>query len=138
VEYSARKRYINDLMYNTPDRKGLGTFIWEPTRHREALFDKNGTNAGGGQESNFTTDTGTVQGARVRTNGFAGTNVSAGTGINTNSADFINRRFGTNEASRAAWRKQRFGGRYDANEFFDLYPQMAKDYEKSAANLSHP
>ena len=41
-EYSARKRYINDLMFNAPDWKGLGAFIWEPTRHREALFDKDG------------------------------------------------------------------------------------------------
>jgi arabinogalactan endo-1,4-beta-galactosidase len=138
VEYSARKRYVNDLMFNTSDNKGLGTFIWEPTRHREALFDKDGTNAGGGQESNFTTDTGTAQGARVRTNAFSGTNVSATAGENTNSPELINRRFGTNEASRAAWRKQRFGGRYDANELFDLYPQMAKDYEKPAVNLSHP
>lgn len=138
LEYSARKRDINDLMFNTPDKKGLGTFIWEPTRHREALFDKDGTNAGGGQASNFTTDTGTVQGARVRTNVFGGTNVSAGAGTNANSAEFTNRRFDTNEASRVALRKQRFGGRYDVNEFFDLYPQMAKDYEKSAASMSHP
>jgi beta-galactosidase/arabinogalactan endo-1,4-beta-galactosidase len=128
LEYSARKRYVNDLMFNTPDRKGLGTFIWEPTRHREALFDKDGKNAGGGQESNFTTDTGIVQGARVQTNSLSSTNLSA----NTNSSEFINRRFGTNETARAAWRRQRFGGRYDANELFDLYPQMAKDYADGA------
>ena len=119
LEYSARKRYINDLMYDTPDRKGLGTFIWEPTRHREALFDKDGKNAGGGQESNFTVDTGVVQGARMRTNA-----MTAGNMASTNTVE----RFGTNEVARAAWRRQRFGGRYDANELFNLYPQMAKDY----------
>jgi arabinogalactan endo-1,4-beta-galactosidase len=127
VEYSARKRYINDLMFETPDKKGLGTFIWEPTRHREALFDKDGKNAGGGQESNFTTDTGILQGARVRTNSPASTNLTS-SAVSTNSTEFINRRFGTNEAARIAWRKQRFGGRYDVNELFELYPQMAKDY----------
>lgn len=62
-EYSARKRYVNDLTFNIPDRKGLGTFIWEPTRHREALFDQNGYNAGGGQASNFVQDMGINQGA---------------------------------------------------------------------------
>jgi arabinogalactan endo-1,4-beta-galactosidase len=134
VEYSARKRYINDLMFDTPDKKGLGTFIWEPTRHREALFDKDGKNAGGGQESNFTTDTGIAQGARLRTNSIPATNSTTGTAnpanppVNTNSPEFIYRSFGTNEAARADWRKRRFGGRYDANELFELYPQMSHDY----------
>jgi len=119
AEYSAQKRYINDLMFNTPDRKGLGTFIWEPTRHRESLFDKNGKNAGGGQASNFTNDLGTNQGARI---------APANGAANTNSPEYIGRSFGTNETARAAWRRQRFGGRYDANDLFNLYPQMAKDY----------
>jgi arabinogalactan endo-1,4-beta-galactosidase len=137
VEYSARKRYINDLMYETPDRKGLGTFIWEPTRHREALFDKDGKNAGGGQESNFTTDTGINQGARQQTNSAASTNRVGGT-VNTNTSEFINRRFGTNEAARATWRKQRFGGRYDVNELMGLYPQMARDYADQKAQIETP
>ena len=118
AEYSAQKRYINDLVFDTPDRKGLGTFIWEPTRHREALFDKDGKNAGGGQASNFTNDQGINQGARI---------VPAAV-TDTNSPPFIARSFGTNETARAAWRRQRFGGRYDANDLFNLYPQMAKDY----------
>jgi beta-galactosidase/arabinogalactan endo-1,4-beta-galactosidase len=121
VEYSARKRYLNDLMFNTPDRKGLGTFIWEPTRHREALFDQDGKNAGGGQASNFTTDDGINQGARL-----ARTNAPAA--ANADSNEITYRRFGTNEAARAEWRKRRFGGRYNVNELMDLYPQMSKDY----------
>lgn len=133
LEYSARKRDINDLIFNTPDKKGLGTFIWEPTRHRESLFDKDGRSAGGGQESNFTTDTGINQGARSRTNNFGGTNrpafaMSTNGTANTNSPEAMFRSFGTNETARAGWRKKRFGGRYDANDFFNLYPQMAKDY----------
>src|SRR5208282_2105960 len=116
VEYSARKRFINDLMFNTPNQKGLGTFIWEPTRHREALFDKDGKNAGGGQASDFTTDEGTNQGAR--------TNAATPAVVNTNAITY--RSFGTNEAARVEWRKHHFGGRYDANELMDLYPQMSR------------
>jgi arabinogalactan endo-1,4-beta-galactosidase len=52
-EYSSRKRYVNDLMWNTPDKKGLGTFIWEPTRHKEAIFDQDGHNTGGGDPYYF-------------------------------------------------------------------------------------
>jgi arabinogalactan endo-1,4-beta-galactosidase len=140
VEYSARKRFINDLMFNTPDRKGLGTFIWEPTRHREALFDRDGKNAGGGQASNFTTDEGINQGARLaRTNSISATNLPSGAAqatnvaANTNSPESIYRSFGTNEAARAEWRKRRFGGRYDVNELMDLYPQMSKEYGNDKA-----
>jgi arabinogalactan endo-1,4-beta-galactosidase len=125
VEYSAQKRYINDLMFNTPHAKGLGTFIWEPTRHRQALFDKDGRNAGGGQASNFTTDQGINQGARL-----PGTNLasSANTPANTNLFESTNRNFGTNAAAYGEFRRRRLGGRYDANELFELYPQMAKDF----------
>ncbi len=48
AEYSSRKRYINDLVHALPDRRGWGTFIWEPIRHQEALFDRGGVDAGGG------------------------------------------------------------------------------------------
>ena len=48
AEYSYRKRELNDIVYNVPDRRGLGSFIWEPTRHHEAFFDRDGRNTGGG------------------------------------------------------------------------------------------
>jgi len=124
VEYSPRKRYINDLMFNTPNKKGLGTFIWEPTRHREAIFDKDGSNAGGGQASNFTTDENINQGARLR----QGTNTASLANANVNTNMAASHSFGTNEAARAEWRKRRVGGRYEVNELMDLYPQMSKDY----------
>ncbi len=38
VEYSEQKRFINDLVFNAPGNKGLGTFIWEPTRSQETIF----------------------------------------------------------------------------------------------------
>ncbi|WP_413062340.1 glycosyl hydrolase 53 family protein (plasmid) [Sphingomonas carotinifaciens] len=48
AEYSSRKRYLNDLVHALPGNRGWGTFIWEPIRHQEAVFDRNGRNAGGG------------------------------------------------------------------------------------------
>jgi arabinogalactan endo-1,4-beta-galactosidase len=42
AEYSHEKRAANDLMHGMPDRRGLGTFIWEPTRWMEAVFDRDG------------------------------------------------------------------------------------------------
>jgi arabinogalactan endo-1,4-beta-galactosidase len=46
AEYSAQKRYVNDTIFNAPNSKGIGSFIWEPTRWREAVFDREGHNAG--------------------------------------------------------------------------------------------
>jgi len=42
VEYSERKREVNDVAFNLPDGKGLGTFIWEPLNTWEQIFDKQG------------------------------------------------------------------------------------------------
>jgi arabinogalactan endo-1,4-beta-galactosidase len=38
AEYSYHKRECNQAVYTAPDRRGIGTFIWEPTRHHEAFF----------------------------------------------------------------------------------------------------
>jgi arabinogalactan endo-1,4-beta-galactosidase len=78
VEYSGQKRYINDLIFNAPGNKGLGSFMWSPMRERETIFDH-------------------------QTN-------SPATTASTNAPPRTN------------------GGRYDANAFMELYPQMAKDY----------
>ncbi|WP_437581551.1 glycosyl hydrolase 53 family protein [Sorangium sp. So ce887] len=42
AEYSWEKRAANDLMFNLPDKRGLGTFIWEPTEYHERIFDSRG------------------------------------------------------------------------------------------------
>jgi arabinogalactan endo-1,4-beta-galactosidase len=47
AEYSAEQRAANDTMFNLPNRRGLGTFNWDPTRSYEthpnhALFTTNG------------------------------------------------------------------------------------------------
>jgi arabinogalactan endo-1,4-beta-galactosidase len=40
AEYSQEKRAANDIMFGIPDQRGLGSFIWEPTRWMEAVFDR--------------------------------------------------------------------------------------------------
>jgi arabinogalactan endo-1,4-beta-galactosidase len=42
AEYSQEKRAANDIIHGLPDQRGLGTFIWEPTRWMEAVFDRQG------------------------------------------------------------------------------------------------
>jgi arabinogalactan endo-1,4-beta-galactosidase len=39
AEYSRVKRYVNDLFFHLPDRRGLGAYIWEPERHFESIFE---------------------------------------------------------------------------------------------------
>ena len=43
AEYSYHKRELNDAVYQLPERRGIGTFIWEPTRHHEAILDAHRT-----------------------------------------------------------------------------------------------
>ncbi|WP_460583347.1 glycoside hydrolase family 53 protein [Hymenobacter arcticus] len=42
VEYSERKREVNDAVFTLPGGKGKGSFIWEPLNTWEAVFDKQG------------------------------------------------------------------------------------------------
>jgi arabinogalactan endo-1,4-beta-galactosidase len=42
VEYSEHKKEVNDIVFNLPANKGLGTFIWEPLNTWEGIFDKQG------------------------------------------------------------------------------------------------
>jgi arabinogalactan endo-1,4-beta-galactosidase len=42
AEYSTQKQMVADLMFNLPNRRGLGTFIWEPTSFSERAFDSSG------------------------------------------------------------------------------------------------
>jgi arabinogalactan endo-1,4-beta-galactosidase len=98
AEYSSRKRYLNDLVHAHPN--GWGAYIWEPTRHQEAIFDKDGHNAGEGPRPNLLSQ-----------------------GINSAEAP------GAAPAIPTAPKPPRpNGGRYDANDLLKLYRQMARDY----------
>jgi len=104
AEYSAQKRYVNDLIHNAPHGKGRGSFIWEPTRHREALFDQGGWNTGGGLDSNFV----------------------GADDMSVNQGQTAPRDEGVQTRPRRP-RLDR-GGRYDANAYMDLYPLMSQAY----------
>ena len=45
VEYNPQRRLLNDIMFNLPNERGLGTFFWEPVLSGEwglSMFTKNG------------------------------------------------------------------------------------------------
>ena len=42
VEYSQRKKEVNELAFNVVNGKGKGTCIWEPLNTWESFFDKDG------------------------------------------------------------------------------------------------
>ncbi len=98
IEYSSRKRYLNDLIHAQPH--GWGSYIWEPTRHQEAIFLKDGVSAGEGPRPNLLSQ-----------------------GINAAEAP------GAVPAPTTEPKRRNHGGRYDADPtFLRLYRQMADDY----------
>ncbi|RVU01338.1 hypothetical protein EOD41_05075 [Mucilaginibacter limnophilus] len=42
AEYTFLKREVNDIAFNVPGGKGIGSFIWEPLNTWEMVFDKSG------------------------------------------------------------------------------------------------
>lgn len=107
AEYSYKKRELNDLVHAAPNNKGIGSFIWEPTRWREAIFDKDGQNAGD--------DTNNKPHLPASTLGPDGKVLPA-------SAPAA-------PASQPTARgPRRRGGRYDTNSHILPYPEMAKAY----------
>lgn len=42
AEYTHVKREVNDIAFNVPGGKGIGSFIWEPLNTWEAIFDGSG------------------------------------------------------------------------------------------------
>ncbi len=42
AEYSQLKREVNDISFNVPDNKAVGSFIWEPISSWEGIFDRSG------------------------------------------------------------------------------------------------
>lgn len=126
LEYSAQKEYVNDLVFNAPGERGLGTFIWEPTRHREALFNRNGVNAGGGQASNFVNDVGINQGATTQTGRGRGQPPATQTATLTPRDGAV---AADVPAATAPARGRGRGGRYDTNVLFEVYPKLHQKYQ---------
>jgi arabinogalactan endo-1,4-beta-galactosidase len=110
-EYSSRKQYVNDAMFNVPGKKGLGTFIWEPTRHKEAIFDQNGRNAGGGEAYYYNTTVPAGAFPRPATRPTGATRSTTRPNI-----------------AAGQFRRPRTGGRYDTNDLIDIYPRLAHQY----------
>jgi arabinogalactan endo-1,4-beta-galactosidase len=44
AEYAEVHEQVNDIVFNLPGEKGIGTFVWEPTRWNETLFTNGRTN----------------------------------------------------------------------------------------------
>jgi arabinogalactan endo-1,4-beta-galactosidase len=42
AEYSELKRVVNDIAFNVPNGKAIGSFIWEPLNSWEGIFDRSG------------------------------------------------------------------------------------------------
>jgi arabinogalactan endo-1,4-beta-galactosidase len=116
LEYSYKKRYVNDGIFHAPNEKGIGSYIWEPTRWREAIFDHNGVNAGDDENnkphlppSTLPFDPSAAQAPAIP--------VAPAPAPAT-------------LPSTQPGRRRRFsrGGRYDTNSFILQYPEMAKAY----------
>ncbi|WP_347302614.1 glycosyl hydrolase 53 family protein [Croceibacterium sp. TMG7-5b_MA50] len=106
IEYSSRKRYVNDLVHAHPN--GWGSFIWEPTRHQEAIFLQGGVTAGEGPKPDLLSQ-----------------------GLNSAEAPGA-----TPSTEPPAEHRVNPGGRFDADPgFIDLYRQMARDYGVSGVPI---
>jgi arabinogalactan endo-1,4-beta-galactosidase len=117
AEYSSRKRYVNDLVRALPDNRGWGTFIWEPTRHQEAIFDRNGANAGEGPRPNLLS-----QGVNAAEAPGGPRPATAPAAVPAPPAPR------PAPAPGSGPRPMGRGGRYDANAHLDEYRRIARDY----------
>jgi len=128
MECSYQKRYLNDLIFNAPNQKGLGSFIWEPTRWREAIFDHNGQNAGADMNGRAHLPASTLPPADVPNQPvYHPATPPAG---EQNPAVPIVRNDTTAPTTGPTTRRRfaRNGGRYDTNSYILAYPEMARAY----------
>jgi hypothetical protein len=81
IEYSSRKRYLNDLVQARPH--GWGSYIWGPTRHQEAIFLRNGVSAGEGPRPDLLPQGITVPRRRAPSRRCRGPNAGIMAGVTT-------------------------------------------------------
>ncbi|TFI57834.1 arabinogalactan endo-1,4-beta-galactosidase [Sphingomonas parva] len=115
AEYSSRKRYLNDLVHALPGKRGWGTFIWEPMRHQEAVFDLGGRNAGGGPKPDLLSQ-----------------------GVNAAEAPGGLRAAAPSPPSPPPVARLGRGGDYVTNAHLDEYRRMAADYGLRAPDGAEP
>ena len=131
LEYSYEKRYLNDLIFNAPNEKGLGSFIWEPTRWREAIFDHNGQNAGDDMNNKPHLPASTLPPLNDKNQptyhpGEAPHALDADTQPSTSSPPA--QRQNTATTAPATRRARSRGGKYETNSYILAYRPMAKAY----------
>ncbi|HEX3357264.1 MAG TPA: glycosyl hydrolase 53 family protein [Tepidisphaeraceae bacterium] len=128
MECSYQKRFLNDLIFKAPNEKGLGSFIWEPMRWREAIFDHNGVNAGNDMNGRPHLAASTLPATGDPNQPVY--RAAKPTGYANNDPDLVTP--ATRPARAAATQQGNFrgrnGGRYDTNSYILAYPEMAKAY----------
>jgi arabinogalactan endo-1,4-beta-galactosidase len=127
MECSYQKRYLNDLIYNAPNAKGLGSFLWEPTRWREAIFDHNGMNAGADMNNRPHLPPSTLPPLDAPNQPVY--RPARPPSYANNDADAVTptTRPQTRPTSRPDWRAMT-RGKFETNSFILAYPEMAKAY----------
>jgi hypothetical protein len=130
MECSYDKRYLNDLIFNTPNEKGLGSFIWEPTRWREAIFDHNGQNAGNDDNNRPHLLASTLPPLDAPNQPTYHPAKPPPIANGNARGPAATARPATRPTTRGGGQNARFGngGRYDTNSYILAYPEMAKAY----------
>ncbi len=133
LEYSYEKRALNDLIFKAPNARGLGSFSWEPTRWREAIFDHLGQNAGNDENNRPHLPPSTLPSLDdpnqpvyrpAHPPSYANVDGNAATTRLATTAPVIQ----PTTRPRVAGGRPRTGGRYDTNSYILAYPEMAKAY----------
>jgi arabinogalactan endo-1,4-beta-galactosidase len=123
MECSYQKRYLNDLIFNAPNEKGLGSFIWEPTRWREAIFDHDGVNAGADMNNRPHLPASTLPPIDAP-NQPVYRPATPPSGEQNEATPLPTSR----PAGPTTRRSFSHGGRYDTNSYILAYPEMARAY----------
>jgi arabinogalactan endo-1,4-beta-galactosidase len=127
MECSYQKRYLNDLIFNAPSEKGLGSFIWEPTRWREAIFDHNGQNAGNDMNNRPHLPASALPPADAPDQP-AYRPAAPPPGEQNPAAPLAAGMPTTRAVGPTTRRSFNHGGRYDTNSYILAHPEMAKAY----------